>query len=279
MVCITPYWVQPKIGPKVPVPCGKCLPCVKRGASQWGFRLMQEAKRSISAQFLTFTYDEAHVPFSENKFLTLDPEHLRLFMMKLRKDNPEHKLKYYAVGEYGKQFFRPHYHMLLFNCAVETVQPNWDYGQVHYGDVAGASISYTLKYMHKKGRIPMHDRDDRFPEFARMSKGLGSNYLTPEVVDWHLQKLDRLYTVTEEGYKVPLARYYKDRIFSDANFENSEQAFHLRKVADLHARTRAMNLQVKQLRKLKGDPEHNKLMLDLAMKHIQQELLNQGGIL
>lgn len=278
MICMTPYWTQPKIGPKVPVPCGKCLPCVKRHAAQWSLRLMQEAKRSSSALFVTLTYAVKHVPITENRFLTLEPKHVTDFMKRLRKRTDE-KIKYYVVGEYGEKQFRPHYHMILFNANEDDVVEEWkEYGDVHIGYVEGASIGYTLKYMHKKGRIPMHDRDDRHPEYARMSKGLGTNYLTEEKLQWHLKDLsNRMYSVTHEGYKVPLPRYYKERIFSDENFESAEQAKHVRKVSDMNAREKAMLKASQELEKMKGDPEHNALQLHLAMQHYRDEQSQLGG--
>lgn len=103
-------------------------------------------------------------------------------MKKLRKANPDHKLKYYLCGEYGGKTFRPHYHLILFDAVLPTIQKAWEHGSIHYGAVSGASIGYTLKYMAKPGKIPLHQNDDRVPEFSLMSKGLGKNYLTEAMV-------------------------------------------------------------------------------------------------
>lgn len=157
----------------VTVPCGKCPKCVARRVSAWSFRLMQEEKISESARFLTLTYATEHVPITDKGNLTLRKADVQKFLKRLRKrqsGNNVSNIKYYAVGEYGGRTKRPHYHIIMFNAKLELIQPSWDLGSIFYGDVTGASVGYTLKYMSKQKR-KKHDRsDDREPEFALMSK-------------------------------------------------------------------------------------------------------------
>lgn len=180
----------------IAVPCGKCPQCVKRRVSGWSFRLMEESRVSSSCWFITLTYATTHVPITTNGFMALSKRDLQLFFKRLRKANPGRGLKYYAAGEYGGKTNRPHYHIILFNAALETIQPAWHLGQLHYGQVSEASVGYTLKYITKPSRIPMHQNDDRQPEFALMSKGLGASYLTYHTMWWHLDARaiwDRMY--------------------------------------------------------------------------------------
>lgn len=160
---------------EIPVPCGKCPPCLKRRASGWSFRLMQEEKHSESSMFITLTYDTKNVPISEKGFMSLNKRDCQLFFKSLRKATGGAGLpiKYYIVGEYGGTTFRPHYHAIVFNAKLELIQNAWKRGEIHFGKVEGASIGYCLKYMTKPGKIPLHHNDDRVPEFALMSKGLG----------------------------------------------------------------------------------------------------------
>lgn len=215
---MTPYQVKSKTSNEtIPVPCGKCPECLKRRVSGWSFRLMQEGKNATSAHFLTLTYDTGHVPLTQKGYMQLDKRDLQLFMKRLRKKNPLTKLKYYAVGEYGGRTMRPHYHIILFNADIATVQLSWQLGQIHYGDVNGASIGYTLKYMTKPGKIPLHKNDDRLPEFSLMSKGLGIDYITPQMYWWHHADMDnRMYCNIEDGKKIAMPRYYKDKIYTDS---------------------------------------------------------------
>lgn len=225
---MTPFCVKNKYtGESTPVPCGKCPACRKRRTSAWSFRLMQEQKRSISAYFITLTYGTTHAPITKNGFMDLSKRDVQLFLKRLRKDHETHwkknnldgqqqpPIRYYLVGEFGGRTSRPHYHALIFNAVLELIQPAWQKGQIHYGEVTNASVGYTLKYMSKTSKIPLHRNDDRTPEFSLMSKKLGSNYLTPEMILWHHKNLtDRMYCTIEGGKKISMPRYYKEKIYS-----------------------------------------------------------------
>lgn len=220
--CITPFYVKDKFTrEKIPVPCSKCPPCMKRRTSGWSFRLVKEGDRSKSALFVTLTYDNEHVPRSKKNFKTLDKTHVQKFMKRLRKLSNA-KIKYYAVGEYGGETMRPHYHLIMFNANAEMVQRAWaldnkTIGHIHIGSVTEASIGYTLKYMTKQGKIPVHKNDDRQKEFSLMSKGLGSNYLTENMINWHKSDLNkRMYVPMKDNKKIAMPRYYKDKIYNEA---------------------------------------------------------------
>lgn len=225
--CIAPFYVK-KDGDNIPVPCGKCPECLKRRVSGWSFRLMQEGRQALTAYFITLTYDTSTVPITKKGFMTLNKRDCQLFMKRLRKQSLS-PLKYYLAGEYGEDNWRPHYHMLLFNARLEDVQPAWQNGHIHYGDVTGASIGYTLKYMCKPRRIPLHQNDDRVPEFSLMSKRLGLNYLTEAMVNWHRADMNnRMYCNVEDGKKIAMPRYYKNKVYTDyerwqIQLQNAEQ--------------------------------------------------------
>ncbi len=219
--CITPFHVKDKFtGEYIPVPCSKCPPCKKRRTSGWSFRLVKEGQRSKTALFVTLTYDTHSVPITENGFMNLDKSDVQKFMKRLRKLSNE-KLKYYICGEYGSKRMRPHYHLIIFNADAEKVQKAWSLdnkplGQIYIGEVNEASIGYTLKYMTKKGKIPMHHKDDRLKEFSLMSKGLGSNYLSDNMVKWHKNDIEnRMYCNLKDNKKIAMPRYYKDKIYSE----------------------------------------------------------------
>lgn len=150
--------------------------------------------------------------------MSLSKRDVQLFFKRLRKAHPsgQNSIKYYAAGEYGGKTARPHYHLIMFNALVELIQDAWPKGQVHYGTLTHASVGYTLKYIHKKAFHKKHANDDRQPEFALMSKGLGSNYLTPAAIKWHKNHMeDRMYLPLEDGKKAAMPRYYKLKIYDD----------------------------------------------------------------
>lgn len=226
------------------ISCGRCPGCTKKRASVWGFRLVKEEERSRSSFFVTLTYDTAYVPITPNGFMTLSkkpqrtPEckypsdDVQLFFKRLRKIHSKHvysriyPIRYYVAGEYGDTRSRPHYHIILFNSNQQDVLNAWTntdtkeaLGSVYFGTVTGASIAYCLKYISKPTRVPLHKRDDRRKEFAYMSKGLGSNYLTPAIIRWHTNDLDtRYYLPLKGGARAPMARYYRERIYSPEQF-------------------------------------------------------------
>lgn len=248
--CISPFY---KKETGLSFPCGKCYPCKARRVSGWSFRLMQEAKRSDSALFITLTYNNDTVPITSKGYMTLNKRDVQLFLKRLRiysvrskktralpkassllsknnkqktpqKNNKKQilktKIKYYLAGEYGGKTDRPHYHIILFNSNFDDVEATWLKGDVHYGELSEASAAYTLKYISKDTRIPLHKNDDRQPEFSLMSKGLGSNYLTPQIISYHKKALvERFYLTVPGGHKIAIPRYYKKKIYTDLQLQ------------------------------------------------------------
>jgi hypothetical protein len=235
--CITPFYVKDKFtGDYIPVPCSKCPPCKKRRTSGWSFRLVKEGERSHSALFVTLTYNTEVVPITQNGFMNLDKADVQKFMKRLRKLSNA-KIKYYVCGEYGTKRMRPHYHLIIFNADKEKVEQAWTLdrrplGQIYIGDVNEASIGYTLKYMTKKGKIPMHQNDDRQKEFSLMSKGIGTNYLTDNMIKWHKSNIEeRMYCNIKGNKKIAMPRYYKDKIYSE--FDKIRISNHIKELAEI----------------------------------------------
>jgi hypothetical protein len=235
MACQFPFMIEnplPVGFSTIPVPCGKCYDCRMRIVTQWAFRLQQEENICTSSHFVTLTYNTESVPISKKGFMTLDKEsHLKNFFKKLRNKyryrakNPltgkmkyyydkVPKIKYFAVGEYGFQRERPHYHIILFNADANYIVDSWNYGDVHIGNVQEGSIIYCLKYVMKEGKIPKHKNDDRIPEFRRSSTKLGIHYLTPGAIKYHRQNITKPIT-TLNGFKVPIPRYFRKKIWTE----------------------------------------------------------------
>lgn len=236
-MCYTPIRVKDANKIYHTVPCSKCPKCLARRASAWSFRLMQEEKVSQSAYFITLTYDTSYVPLTEKKFMQLRKRDLQLYFKRVRKSHgPGVRLKYYAVGEYGGKFSRPHYHIILYNAKIqcmltkkdenalrihgldgklELMSKHWIYGHTTFGQVNGASIGYSLKYISKGRTVPKHANDDRLPEFSLISKHLGINYLTKAMVHYYKADItERMYCTAPGGIKISMPRYYKDKIYT-----------------------------------------------------------------
>lgn len=207
---------------------------------------MQEDKISISAHFITLTYDYENIPISKHGFKNLYKRDVQLFIKRLRRSHgTSHiSIKYYAVGEYGSKTMRPHYHIILFNSQIELIQDAWKnsktkkyIGDIFYGSVTGASVGYCLKYMSKVSKIPMHKNDDRQKEFALMSKGIGVSYLTKNMVNWHKKDIEnRMYCNLLDGRKIAMPRYYKLKLYNEEERNIAGEATLIRLRTDLQKR-------------------------------------------
>lgn len=167
------------------VPCGKCSHCIKLRCAQWTFRLKQERKASSTCYFVTLTYDDDHLPLSKQGYPTLVKRDLQLYIKRLRERHNEYrksynlspvKLTYYAVGEYGTQFGRPHYHLILFNCEPEVISNAWLQDGEPIGFVDADPLKHDGGLMYVVSYIQgIKKKKYRSPEFSIMSQGLGKH--------------------------------------------------------------------------------------------------------
>lgn len=157
---------------------------------------MLEANLHSDNAFVTLTYSDEHLPIvqKDSKLLaTLIPTHLSLWLKRLRKEIAPLRIRYFAVGEYGDQTERPHYHAIVFglptcrfggsrynrnrvNCCYycDLVRDTWKMGQVQLGTVETSSAQYVCGYVTKKLTAADDPRlAGRHPEFARMSRKPG----------------------------------------------------------------------------------------------------------
>ena len=195
------------------IPCQHCWACKLNYSAQWATRIMVECLSSEHNYFITFTYDDLHIPIPETSeyngqtFVndgtwlgSLFPEDITKFMNSLRKyfERKGHTgIKYFYAGEYGETTKRPHYHMILMNCPLDITQfydfhidgrckehwksheieRYWDQGMIDIGEVEFASAAYVARYCMKK----ITDNTDKItyyengmlPEFVRMSRRPG----------------------------------------------------------------------------------------------------------
>jgi len=215
------------------VPCGKCVECRKSYVNGWVFRIMNEYKSSKTrkAYFVTLTYDDESLYNPDNNMISSDGEmclnysHHQLYMKKLRHcyDKTDNKIKYFTVGEYGDRSDRPHFHSIIFNADQQNIVDSWQYGSVHFGEVSEASIGYTLKYAFKRiGRVHKRDwkqvSDSRPVEQALISRGIGLDYLSENIKNFYRNDLTKN-VIKEGGRELPLPRYYREKIYTEAERE------------------------------------------------------------
>lgn len=179
------------------IPCGKCINCRRNKGFQWSRRLMMESDAYDEKDmcFLTLTYNDFCLPSDG----LLHPEHssafLKVLRESLRRRDPGVSLRYFLAGEYGDQFDRPHYHLILFGYnfyegaklagygsdglplfSHPLLDKAWDKGFASFGSVTPASMQYVAGYVTKKFR---KDNQKEVPPFIRMSTrpGIGNRFL------------------------------------------------------------------------------------------------------
>lgn len=128
------------------------------------------------------------------------------------------KIKFYAAGEYGEEKGRPHYHAIIFNASATNIIKSWSCGSVHCVRANESTISYVMKYLDK--HYSNEKEWKRKPEFNTMSEGIGTNYIEKNKY-WHKQNIDILYVTTMKGIKIPMPKYYREKLFTDD--ERTEQ--------------------------------------------------------
>lgn len=249
--------------------CGKCAVCLSKRRYQWTGRLLLEQAIATRAHFLTLTFDEKHCP----KDMSVRPRHLQLFWKKLRENTGE-KIRYFAVGEYGDQTLRPHYHAALFGlpllrhinpgdahifglpaCTCE-ICTSWGQGGVGIGDLTPASASYIAGYVTKRSTHrsspeyqPGGALEGRHPEFARMSlrPGIGADATTTLAKavtggprrDIESGDRDVPTSIRREKQLWPLGRYLRRKLRSAMDLSpNPNPDIHQRRVHELQGQLR-----------------------------------------
>lgn len=173
----------------VEIPCGKCDSCIEARTKSWAIRCCLEASQYEKNSFLTLTYNDKCKPKGG-----LCKKDLQRFIKALRnKYGPG--IRYFAIGEYGTKFDRPHYHGIFFGFFPDDaelvkydpitdtkyyrskeLQHLWKFGFISVGEVTFNSCAYVARYCQKKiadlGVVRMN------PEFSLMSRrpGIGENY-------------------------------------------------------------------------------------------------------
>jgi len=189
-----------RYGPYCPIPCGKCVACRLARSREWALRCMHEASLSDNNIFVTLTYR---------------PDRLRKSVGPCR---------YYACGEYGTDFSRPHYHAIIFGLDFDdkvlykttpggrlytsaTLERVWGHGFCPFGDVTMQSAAYVARYCTKKitgDDAPFHYLG-RPHEDSRSSNrpGIGAGWM-----DRYWSDVYPSGYCTVDGHKAAVPRYY-----------------------------------------------------------------------
>jgi len=211
------------------LPCGQCHGCRLEKSRQWAVRCMHENQMHVNSGFITRTYDPKHLP----AYGSLVKRDFQLFMKRLRKKHGK-GIRFFACGEYGTRFKRPHYHAILFGLQLSdrkfvknsdagdplytsaNLRELWSYGNNIVGDVTFNSCAYVARYVCDK--ITGDRADDHYsrvladgeiirlqPEFSLMSRKPGIGFRWYEKYGEHSYKWD---AVVMNGREIRPPRFY-----------------------------------------------------------------------
>lgn len=108
------------------VPCGKCIGCRMDYSRSWADRMTYHVfgKEDVS-WFITLTYSDENLgDLSHNAnydIYSLNYDHLRDFIKRVRNKFRSCDVDFFASGEYGDSSFRPHYHLILYNVPFDDL--------------------------------------------------------------------------------------------------------------------------------------------------------------
>lgn len=238
------------------------MECLEEKKQEWCFRLDQEKRFSDCSFFCTLTYEDEFLTYADDQ-PCLYKRDVQLFLKRLRKSIAPDKIKYYIVGEYGDQWRpitplgRPHYHALIFYRGSLDwfklsliIKDAWILGIAQVLPVLGAQ-GYVTKYILKFDKRP-----HLVKPFSMISHGLGIDYLSDAMVAYHRRNLIN-FAMKPGGYRVSLPRYYKDKIFNQA------QKLVMKKRADMYRK----DIELLKMRQID-------MMCDLGLNPFKNQVEN-----
>lgn len=216
---------------RITVPCGKCLACEQKRASQFAQRAIDELQFWDTACVVTLTYNDEHLP--ENSWLCR--RDVQLFAKRLRKSlGDDHPIRIYGCGEYGSKKGRPHYHLIIYGWSPSdcdfhfvkrgrkhylsaTVERLWSvykgntsdnkpiFEPIGYCDVClvvdEKTCFYCAKYLQKRVQSYMPDAPNAFMITPR--EGLGKRAISDKMLSGSMYR---------NGRKLGLPRYYRQKL-------------------------------------------------------------------
>ena len=230
MRCLRPIYVKDTAfywtNSRMQVPCGKCYACRMNQRTEWTVRNLLELQTCAWALFVTLTYDDDHIPVSDNGLFCVSKHDVQTWLKRFRKwlkKESYGNVRYFITSEYGEGLKRPHYHCLLYFDSFfsrdlklfDEIEFSWAKGQVKFGDVEPASVHYCMKYLMKFDEEidPLPEGVD--PPFRLMSRrpALGVPWLDDSKLDYYRVKIqnDQTCKVAIEGRELNLPRFLQSK--------------------------------------------------------------------
>lgn len=147
----------------IKIPCRRCIGCRVDYSRSWAARCLHEAKLHTASCVVSLTYDDVNLPPGGS----LRKRDVQLFLKRLRKRIAPGKVSYLYCGEYGDNFDRPHYHIIIFGYWPQDSRPwrkigsvqyyrspalekDWSLGNVELSQLTYTAARYVAGYVFKK---------------------------------------------------------------------------------------------------------------------------------
>ena len=135
-------------------PCHQCWQCRENRINDWVGRCIAEKETSLTTSVVTLTYGGGDTP--QSRFLRKSD--ITSYIKAIR--NAGHKVRQFAVGEYGSKKGRAHWHVVLFwqspiphrELRVNISDEFWPHGFSLWDQADSASIRYVMKYINKDNK-------------------------------------------------------------------------------------------------------------------------------
>lgn len=212
------------------VPCGQCKNCRINQSRIWTNRILLEQMCHSESVFVTLTYDNDNLPEGGN----VEKKELQDFVKRLRYYVYPLKIRYFGVGEYGDDNFRPHYHIVIFGLSwlsQQTIKKAWEKGSEYAGvhiaelnkDTARYISGYVVKKINKiRGLHPVnYGLKDEFMISSKKGGGIGIEGARKIAKKLGANKYWKpnfdLTAVRVGGKMMPLGRYLTKKIRDELN--------------------------------------------------------------
>ena len=209
---------------EITVPCNRCSGCNRDRALSWRVRLLHEHMYGNHTTCIPLTLTIAPKHLHEFKTKESQASAIRAFFDRLRHYCPERRVpKHFIVSELGEERDRLHFHGILWDVDLteRQIRNSWMYGFIRKRPFRSVrQISYVSTYITKPGH------DWFFPR-VYVTPGLGKGYTErTDFRAWHSSAgLDTPinYCVKFEHFTYPLPRYYREKLFSDAQISDFKE--------------------------------------------------------
>lgn len=178
LMCVHMYKTKTCYGEPVEVPCGSCVTCLRTKRTFFCHRIQSDVAHldmnGLGSSFVTMTIAEEN-----NDGKGVDKRKLQLLHKRMRKDG--YKFSYLAIGDYGDNTHREHYHGIYLgldtSSALEGFRKHWKEGFVDVEPVTSSNIAYVVRYVYGQTRSYKKRYEDNGigAPFTLFSRGLGSS--------------------------------------------------------------------------------------------------------